>query len=47
MNIRVPNAIDLSVQESGREYNRVSASMNDYMMEKRSGRIKKDFLDKD
>ncbi len=47
MNIRSSNAIHFSVHESGREYNRVSDSMNDYMMEKRSGKIKKDFLDKD
>lgn len=47
MNIRSSNAIHFSVHESGREYNRVSDSMNDYMMEKRSGKVKKDFLDKE
>jgi len=47
MNIRASNAIHFSVHESGREYNRVSDSMNDYLKEKRVGTIRKDFLERD
>ncbi len=47
MNIRASNAIHFSVKESDKAHRRVSDSMHHYFSEKQSGRIRKDFLDKE
>ncbi len=47
MNIRASNAINFDLGDSKKEYSRISRSMGSYFEDKRSGKIRKDFLEKD
>jgi uncharacterized protein YegL len=45
LNIKRSNSRHFDVRDSAMEHNRVSGSMRSYMVEKREGRIKQDFLE--
>lgn len=45
LNIRHSNSRHYNIEDSAAEHRRVSSSFNSYMIEKRKGRIKQDFLE--